>query len=77
MSTIEVSAGEDLVAEIAAIHRGPSSASDHVASGSSANQMMNPPFVQGLHFSPDGRYLATAGGDGSCHIFRALNRKLK
>lgn len=41
-----------------------------------ANQVCNPPMVHGLEWSPSGRLLAAACGDGSCCLFSADNRSL-
>jgi WD40 repeat protein len=41
-----------------------------------ANQVCNPPMVHGLEWSPSGRLLAAACGDGSCCLLQADNRSL-
>lgn len=41
-----------------------------------ANQVCNPPMVHALQWSPSGRLLAAACGDGSCCLLQAENRSL-
>jgi hypothetical protein len=76
---VVVSSADDLAHEVGlTMDTGSSSSSSSssdgvavVASVVSPTQSLNPPFVQALHFSPNGRLLATGGGDGSCHVFGA------
>ncbi len=85
VSTVTVPAGDALAAELAAIRAGSGGGGgggggedvDSFASAETPSQMMNPPFVQSLHFSADGRYLASAGGDGSVHVYATITGKLK